>query len=96
MSLDGSQRLFGYATMENGELSNFLRLANIDVPNTSGFINGRLDLGGNLKNPDMTLTGTIDDIVVGGNPWGTANLEVTLQDKKVTIKKVNYLLVLAC
>lgn len=87
MSLDGSQRLFGYATMENGELANFLRLANIDVPNTSGFINGRLDLGGNLKNPDMTLTGTIDDIVVGGNPWGTANLEVTLQDKKVTIKK---------
>lgn len=87
MSLDDNHRLFGYATMTNGELANFLRVANINAPDTSGFINGRVDVGGTLKNPDITLTGTIDDIVVGGNPWGTANLEVTLQDKKVTIKK---------
>lgn len=96
LSLDGSQRLFGYATIENGELTNFLRVANIDVPNTSGFINGRLDLGGTFKNPDMALVGTIDDIVVGGNPWGTANLDVTLQDKKITIKKGNCQLVMVC
>ena len=64
MTLNGEQRLFGYATISNGELVNFMKLAKLDVPESDGHINGRLDLGGTLKNPDLRLIGTIDDIVM--------------------------------
>lgn len=87
MTLDGNQRLFGYASISDGEVSNFLKLAKVDVPDTTGHINGRLDFGGTLKNPDLSLKGTIDDIVIGGKPWGTADLDVDLQDRKITIHK---------
>ena len=46
-----------------------MKLAKLDVPESDGHINGRLDLGGTLKNPDLRLIGTIDDIVMGGKPW---------------------------
>lgn len=87
MTLQGEQRLFGYATIENGDLPNFLKLAKVPVDNMTGAINGRLDLGGTLQNPDVTLKGTIDNIKVGDTPWGTAKLDVTLADKKITIKQ---------
>lgn len=87
MTLNGEQRLFGYATISNGELVNFMKLAKLDVPESDGHINGRLDLGGTLKNPDLRLIGTIDDIVMGGKPWGTANVDVALQNRKLTIHK---------
>lgn len=87
MTLDGQQRLFGYATIENGNLSNFLKLGKVPAENMTGSINGRLDLGGSLKNPDLTLKGTIDNIAVGDTPWGTATLDVSLADKKLTINK---------
>lgn len=87
MTLNGEQRLFGYATISGGELVNFMKLAKLDVPETDGHINGRLDLGGTLKNPDLRLVGTIDDIVMGGKPWGTASVDVALQNRKITIHK---------
>lgn len=87
MTLDGQQRLFGYAIIENGNLNNFLKLAKTPVENMQGAINGRLDLGGTLKNPDMGLKGTIDNISVGDTPWGTAKVDVSLADKKLTIKQ---------
>ena len=87
MTLHGEQRLFGYATIENGDMTNFLKLAKVPVDNMTGAINGRLDLGGTLKNPDVTLKGTIDNIAVGDTPWGTAKVDVTLSDRKLTIKQ---------
>lgn len=85
MTLDGQQRLFGYATIENGNLSNFLKLSKSSIENMTGAINGRLDIGGTLNNPDLALRGTIDNIAVGDTLWGTAVVDIGFEDKKITI-----------
>lgn len=85
MTLTGEHRLFGYATMNDGDLTSLTNLAGVKLHNTTGLINGRVDLGGNLKNPDIALKGTIDDLTVGDHLLGTSQVDVALQNRRFTV-----------
>lgn len=85
MTLTGEQRLFGYATIENGDLSSLIALTGVPIHNATGLISGRLDLGGNLKNPDIALKGTISELTAGHNLLGTSEVDVALKNRRLTV-----------
>ena len=85
MTLTGEKRLFGYATMENGDLTSLVSLSGLNLHNTTGLVNGRIDLGGNLDNPDVALKGTIDDLTINNNVLGTSQIDVALKNRRLTV-----------
>lgn len=85
MSLTGEHRLFGYATVENSNIADLAKLMKAPLHKTTGFLHGRVDFGGTIKNPDITVKGSVKDITVADTVLGTADLDLSLQDRQVAI-----------
>ncbi len=89
MSLKADKKLFGQATVSNGNIEHFLRLMKIDIPNLSGKLNGHVELGGTKDSPDVSIKGEISNTTIGKKVLGASKIDMDLSHRRLTIRQLS-------
>ncbi len=85
----GNETLFGKATVKKGNVENLIHLFQIPISSYQGFLSGEVDLGGVLTNPRVDVRGKIENTTIQGKPQKDAEVDATLANKELNIRKLN-------
>lgn len=80
--------LFGQATVEKADIAHLLMITDMKIPNLTGELEGSIDLGGTVNDPDIQIRGEIQNTTVGKEVLGTAQVDADLSHQKLTIRKL--------
>lgn len=91
--LNGSYRwttgaIEGDARVTSVDVARLLHLANTDMPHLTGKIEGRIAVRGTVKNPDVSVRGRWTDGAVRGLPVGETEMDVTLANRVLSIRRL--------
>ena len=78
----------GLLTVEGGELSGILAMANVPDRGIRGSLNGEIVLSGSMSNPNIVLQGSIDKGKIKEYLFDTVDIDAELRNKVITINKL--------
>lgn len=78
--------IFGFASVKDGHIKNLINIVELPVSNIDGLLGGRVEFGGTLEAPDLSVVGKIHSVQVKDQAIGEGNVEMTLSHRKLNIK----------
>ncbi len=78
----------GLLTVEGGELSGILAMANVPDRGIRGSLNGQIVLSGSMSNPNIVLQGSIDKGKIKEYLFDTVDIDAELRNKVITVNKL--------
>ncbi len=83
------EELFGKASVKKGNVGNLIRLFQLPIHSYEGHLSGTVELGGVLTNPRVDVRGKIEDSTIKGKTQGDVEVDATLANKELEIRKLS-------